>query len=796
MSTEIASLYATIGADTSPLQQGLKGAREGLGGMADQLKGLSGLFGAAFPLSIVGILGAGVKAASDSQSAIAQLDAVLKSTTPTIQAATASQGHWVTITAASGPHADQLRAKLETLTARLHDQQAAWGRTKTHTESAALAMSRTQAEIAKINNELGVGKEGQKVWVNGQIQVAQVSHMTREALIGMAEGWETNTRFSKETVLAGESMLLTFTNIGKNVFPEATRTVLDMSQALGQDTKSSAMQLGKALNDPIAGITALRRVGVSFTDAQEKMIKSLVAAGKTEQAQKLILQELNTEFGGSATAAGETFAGKLDILNHAVGNLLEGIGNALLPTLTSLVDWFSQIAFNIANTVDPSLLQLGVVFGIVLVAAGPVLAILGAFLSPLGLIVGAVALVVKAFQDNFGGIQDIIKNVWTQIQAPLADLKAGIEGFWKTLFPSSADIKAPKLIAKPNQGPKGAEEGEFAQFTRAPGQTGEVPGFLQNLIEAVKTHGPKIIEALGDILSKAGKGLFDFIGNALNDFFKAGGTFWTVVLGVKELAGKALGTLFSLGGNLFKGIGDGLTEFFGEKGGFSTALAGVKETAQKVLGGFMAFGEIVWKAIADTLAGFFKEGGPFETAIKPLKTIWDKISAGISAAFSGIVNIILEPFKSVIRWIGDLLIKAGSLGGVFSNLTGIGTSLKAAAGGSDSGGNGSPTPTPGAPAGPAKMPPSPFPHKAGGGNVSAGKGYLVGEMGPELFMPGRTGTIIPTGALASALSGGNGKGSMVIQQLVLNGVQDVRGLYDALEREAGIRNKTLGAAKR
>ena len=77
------------------------------------------------------------------------------------------------------------------------------------------------------------------------------------------------TMFDDEAILGGEAMLLTFTNIGQDVFPQATETILDMSQALGQDLNSSAMQLGKALNDPIQGVTALRRVGVQFTDDQE-----------------------------------------------------------------------------------------------------------------------------------------------------------------------------------------------------------------------------------------------------------------------------------------------------------------------------------------------------------------------------------------------------------------------------------------------------------------------------------------------------------------------------------------------
>src|SRR3954454_24978141 len=81
-----------------------------------------------------------------------------------------------------------------------------------------------------------------------------------------------------EAIKSGENLLLTFTNIrngvGKNnkIFDNATGTLLDMSTALGQDTKSSAIQLGKALNNPIKGITALQRVGVSFTDGQKKQI--------------------------------------------------------------------------------------------------------------------------------------------------------------------------------------------------------------------------------------------------------------------------------------------------------------------------------------------------------------------------------------------------------------------------------------------------------------------------------------------------------------------------------------------
>jgi hypothetical protein len=119
--------------------------------------------------------------------------------------------------------------------------------------------------------------------------------------------------------------------------------MLDMSTALGQDVSSSAIQLGKALNDPVNGITALSRVGVSFSEDQKAVIEALVEMGDTAGAQKLILEELNKEFGGSAQAAGKTFAGKLKILNNQLGELKENIGNQLLPIVSDLATAFTGL---------------------------------------------------------------------------------------------------------------------------------------------------------------------------------------------------------------------------------------------------------------------------------------------------------------------------------------------------------------------------------------------------------------------------------------------------------------------
>lgn len=176
--------------------------------------------------------------------------------------------------------------------------------------------------------------------------------LSADEISNMAGQLQKVTKFSDDDILSGQNLLLTFTNIGKNVFPMATETMLDMSQALGQDLKSSSVQLGKALNDPIAGITALSRVGVNFTDVQKKQIKALVDSGKTMEAQKVILKELQTEFGGSAKAAGQTFGGQLERARNQVGEISENIGGKLLPVLSKLLATVLNNMPSIQATID------------------------------------------------------------------------------------------------------------------------------------------------------------------------------------------------------------------------------------------------------------------------------------------------------------------------------------------------------------------------------------------------------------------------------------------------------------
>jgi len=153
-----------------------------------------------------------------------------------------------------------------------------------------------------------------------------VAGFTTKELEKMAAGFQKVTNFGDEAILGMQSVLLTFTNLRDDVFPGATEAVLNLSERMGMDLNSAAIQLGKALNDPVANLSALSRAGIQFTKDQKDVIKGLWETGQQADAQRLILAELETQFGGSAKAARDSFGGALKSLGNAFNDLLEGDG--------------------------------------------------------------------------------------------------------------------------------------------------------------------------------------------------------------------------------------------------------------------------------------------------------------------------------------------------------------------------------------------------------------------------------------------------------------------------------------
>lgn len=245
-----------------------------------------------------------------------------------------------------------------------------------------------------------------------------IAGVTAEQVNSLAASLQRTTRFSDDMVVSAENILLTFTNIGSNIFPEATRAVLDMSQALGQDLQSSAIQLGKALQDPILGVTALRRVGVNFNESQQELIASLVESGNLLEAQNMILRELQVEFGGSAIAAGQTFAGQLDILKNSASELAETLGVGLLGLLEGPLGTAFTGITNVVNQLSDRFNQF---FANVDAGMSPVQAFRYAFES---LIPPGFQGLFNAILDGFRELELVLRD--PQVQAALREVGSAL----------------------------------------------------------------------------------------------------------------------------------------------------------------------------------------------------------------------------------------------------------------------------------------------------------------------------------------------------------------------------------
>ena len=195
-------------------------------------------------------------------------------------------------------------------------------------------------EKAMIQVEKRLKSTGASAWTSAkQLQAA-------------AAGLQKITVFGDETILQMQSLLLTFKSIQGPIFQRATSSILDMASALAQSTggepdlRSAATMVGKALEDPVLGLTAMSRAGIQFNEEQKNLIKTLVETGEKAKAQGIILKELEAQFGGAAGAEGLTDA--TIQAKNAFGDLLESfgkgvaVGGELEKTMKDLTETFAD----------------------------------------------------------------------------------------------------------------------------------------------------------------------------------------------------------------------------------------------------------------------------------------------------------------------------------------------------------------------------------------------------------------------------------------------------------------------
>ncbi len=224
----------------------------------------------------------------------------------------------------------------------------------------------------------------------GQVEAALTSMggasgKTKEELVGLAEGLMRNSLYDDDEILRKVTAnLLTFGNVAGTSFDRAQVAAVDLATRMGTDLQSATLMVGKALNDPIKGLTSLGRAGIQFTEAQKAQVAAMVATGNAAGAQAIILSELERQFGGAAAAAQST--DPYDKLRDSLGTLMESLGGIINTAIVPLLDYLAKLADGFSSLSPET--QKFIVAGMAIAAVvGPIIVGLGAVVSAVGVLV-------------------------------------------------------------------------------------------------------------------------------------------------------------------------------------------------------------------------------------------------------------------------------------------------------------------------------------------------------------------------------------------------------------------------
>jgi phage-related minor tail protein len=318
------------------------------------------------------------------------------------------------------------------------------------------AAATANARIAQINESMGL--------------FGDTTDNVNKRLIDYANATARATGVDQNSIKATQAKLLTFKELAQSAdkvggaFDRATKAAIDMAAAGFGDAEANAVQLGKALNDPIKGITALAKSGVTFTAQEKEKIKTLVESNKTLEAQQLILAAIETQVGGTAEAT----ANDSDKMKVAFSQVSESIGIILLPMFQKLSAILVQVAdFAVENSKVMVILG-GVVGGlaVAILAANAAMKVYQATLivvkaaqfalnlvmaaNPITLVVLALAALVAAFvlayknSETFrNGVNALFNGIKKGVTASVDFIKGYLNvvmNFYKSIFNGIASL--------------------------------------------------------------------------------------------------------------------------------------------------------------------------------------------------------------------------------------------------------------------------------------------------------------------------------------------------------------------
>ncbi len=549
------------------------------------------------------------------------------------------------------------------------------------------------------------------------------SGRTATQLQELAGRLQDTSLFDDDDILAKSTAnLLTFGKINGEIFDRAQQAIVDYAARTGTDLQPATIMIGKALNDPVKGLTALSKVGVQFTADQKKMIEGMVESGNVAGAQKLILAELEKQYKGSGKAARDASpTAETEQAWRTFQETLGAIAVKILPPITSALTG----VLNAFNKLDPATQQFVAVAGAFGIALGPVIGTLGTLVKgfaavapvamaagrallavavaggPLTVIALAVGAVYLAWK-NWDKIAPILRNLYVAAKTWLSDKLGAVFDWVKGKLQAVGDwfYNLYDRVVGHSYVPD-MVDGIGAQMARLSG----------NMVEPAR----KATKAVGDSF----KALRDELAPLLDELFPA------------EAAQNAL--------NKNLALIERARKLGASKGGLSDAQAaeasrrlrtGQRQSAEATIAETMGGGPIILPLLSD-LPELQRKEEDFAALLDRLDGKSKSTSDVMRRNFADMAEGVVGSLDNMVR-----SLKGGGIMGALSGILDFALQLGSiGAFGKRIAANINAPRIDGA--------------RALGGPVSAGKSYLVGERGPEMFTASRSGYITPNNKMGS-----------------------------------------------
>jgi hypothetical protein len=264
-----------------------------------------------------------------------------------------------------------------------------------------------------------------------------------QRLFDFADATELSTAVDGDLIRSTQAKLLTFANLAKTAdqvggaMDRATLAAIDLAAAGFGEAEQNAVQLGKALQDPVKGITALARSGVTFTEQEKEKIATLVESGKVLEAQDMILSAIETQVGGTA-AATATGSAKMTV---AFNMMADEIGKVLLPLVETLVPimvgFFDMVGENSGVVAVLAGIFAGLAVAILAVNfalnANPIVKVI----TLIAALAAGLVILISYLVNLYGGWDKLFKDIGGWLVDFVAGFKNAINaigGFFSTMF--------------------------------------------------------------------------------------------------------------------------------------------------------------------------------------------------------------------------------------------------------------------------------------------------------------------------------------------------------------------------